>query len=177
VSKTRLWAGGAVAVCVLAFAILAAVVAALRPPAVAVADVRGTSVAHARSVLATGDLRAEVISHADERVPGGSVIAEKPAPGSALHRGDRVALYVSSGLPLVAIPNVVGISFQSAVRRLRPVKLRIRYAAAFSQASANSVIEQVPPAGTRVREGSNAIVIISTGGQPQIHVSSDDGSN
>jgi len=60
---------------------------------------------------------------------------------------------------------------------VRPVKLRIRYAAAFSQASANSVIEQVPPAGTRVREGSNAIVIISTGGQPQIHVSSGDGSN
>lgn len=40
-----------IVLCVLAFAILAAVVAALRPPAVAVADVRGTSVAHARSVL------------------------------------------------------------------------------------------------------------------------------
>ena len=155
---------------------IAVLASSLRPAAVAVADVRRTSLAHARSTLAASGLDADVIFRGDERVASGMVIAEKPVPGSTAHRGDRIALYVSSGLPMVAIPNLVGLSFQSAVQQLRPAKLRVRYAAALSQASANTVIEQVPPAGTRVREGSNAIVIISTGAQPLINVSGGDGS-
>ncbi|GAC1303767.1 MAG: hypothetical protein NVSMB19_13980 [Vulcanimicrobiaceae bacterium] len=170
----------AVAVAAVLAAIVAAIVyvtASSRPPAVAVADVRQKPLAKARATLAASGLVADVVARPDRHVPAGYVIAEKPKPGSASHRGDRIALFVSSGPPLVEIPNLLGVSFHSAVQRLQPVRLHVRYAAAFSAAPASTVIEQIPSAGTRVREGTNAIVVISTGARPQVRVSSDGGSD
>ena len=157
---------------VVAAIFVATFVAVTHPARVTLVDVRHRSLASARAMLARQRVRVDVVARSDERLSSGTIVSQKPPAGSALRAGDAVALVVSSGAPTLAIPNLIGSSFRDAVHRLKPVRLRVRYAAAFSNAPANSVIEEVPAAGTRVRVGSNAIVVISTGGQPQIRYSS-----
>lgn len=160
------------AILVLAFG---AVVAATRPQPITLADLRHRPLDNARAALVRDGLRADVVSRPDETLAAGRIVTQKPAPGAALHAGDRVTLVVSAGPPTLAIPNLVGSSFATAVARLKGVRLRVRYAAAFSSAPANDVIEEVPPAGTRVRLNSNAIVVISTGARPTVRYSTNSG--
>lgn len=73
-----------------------------------VPGVAGSSLADARAAiegaaLTVGDTREEV----SETVPAGDVISQSPADGT-LFRGDAVTLVVSSGPPLVTVPNVQG---------------------------------------------------------------------
>ena len=160
------------------FVLVLVVIAGTRPKPIAVADVRGASVARARSLLVARGLHVATVLRADERVRAGVVIAQNPVARSASIAGSTVTLTVSSGLPMLSIPNLIGTTFAAAVARLKPVKLHVRYAAAYSDAAANSVIEQIPSAGTLVRTGSNAIVVISTGSSPGVTVSSGgDGGN
>ena len=157
--------GLAIGLGLVALVALAFVVA--RPRAIAIADVRGISVDRARTSLVARGLHVATRSRADERARPGLVIEQNPRPGMTSTEGSTVTLTVSSGLPMLAVPNLIGASFAAAVARLGPVKLHVRYAAAYADAAANSVIEQIPSAGTRVREGSNAIVVISTGSMPR----------
>ena len=157
----------------LALVVLAFVVG--RPKPIAIADVRGRSVDRARTLLVASGLHVATLARADERTRAGLVVAQNPRPGTSSTAGSTVTLTVSSGLPLLAIPNLIGTSFAAAAARLRPVKLHVRYAAAYADAAANSVIEQIPSAGTLVRQGSNAIVVISTGSKPRETVSGGGG--
>lgn len=50
-------------------------------------------------------------------VPSGSIISQNPA-GAQGHRGDTIHLVVSSGLPLVTVPDVTGKSWSAAVATL-----------------------------------------------------------
>lgn len=172
-SRRRVFALASVAIVVLA---LGAIVAAMRPKPVTLVDLRHRTLDSARAALGRDRLHADVVSRSDESLAAGRIVAQKPAPGAALHAGDHVTLVVSTGVPTIAVPNLVGISFKSAVERLKNVRLRVRYAAAFSDAPANDVIETVPPAGTRVRANSNAIVVISTGARPTVRYSTSSGS-
>ncbi|GAC1396105.1 MAG: Stk1 family PASTA domain-containing Ser/Thr kinase [Vulcanimicrobiaceae bacterium] len=165
------------AVIVAVAGILALAVGALRarPPSIVLADVRGSSGARAQAVLSHAGLQVVAERHASRTVRAGLVIAERPAPGTVLHRGDRVTVRVSSGLPTVAVPNLVGLPFGDAVRRMAPLRLHVRYAATFASAPANAVVEQIPPATTVLREGANEIVVISTGADPRVRVTGGGG--
>ena len=153
-------------------------IAGARPKPIAVADVRGASVGRARALLVARGFHVATVLRADERVRAGIVIAQNPAARSSSIAGSTETLTVSSGLPMLSIPNLIGTSFADAATRLKPVKLHVRYAAAYSDAAANSVIEQIPSAGTLVRQGSSAMVVISTGSRPSVTLSgSGDGGD
>jgi serine/threonine-protein kinase len=49
-----------------------------------------------------------------DAVPAGQVIRQTPADGTVVHRGDTVTLTVSSGPPIVTVPNVVGLRTRDA---------------------------------------------------------------
>jgi serine/threonine-protein kinase len=103
-------------------------------------------------------------------VPAGEVIAERPTPGAPVHHGDVVQLVVSSGPPIVTIPDVHGLSTTSAERTLLGVHLHPDVASRSDDAPAHTVIGQEPDAGTQLRAGSNVVLIVSTGPD-------DDGDN
>lgn len=135
---------------------------------VTVADVRNTPLAWARRTLQSEHLIADVTTRSDRQIREGNVIAQSPAARTSLRRGDHVALVVSAGLPTVAIPNVVGQTLAFAQNTFGTLRLRTTYAARISDTQANEVIEQFPAAGTRVRELSPTLIVISTGPQPRI---------
>lgn len=137
-------------------------------PPVTLADLRHTTVAHARSTLASAGLGAAVASRPDTRAQTGTVVAQSPQPGSSVARGTVVHLVASSGPPLVTVPNLAGMQLGQAMLAIKRVAVHTTVAARLSSAQANTVIAQYPSAGTQVRAGSDELVVISTGPQPPI---------
>jgi eukaryotic-like serine/threonine-protein kinase len=83
-----------------------------------VPDVTGKSVDDAKSTLKDVGLRGKVAERKyDEQVADGDVISQAP-PDGQLPKGSDVALVVSKGPPLVAVPDVVGMSIGEAIARL-----------------------------------------------------------
>jgi len=153
---------------VLALLVLGALISSSFGKSVSVPDLRNKPLAIARRELEAAGLVPNVTLRPNDRLRDGYVIAQKPAPRALLRKGKQVELTVSAGLPLVSIPNLVGHSLAFAARTLAALKLRTSYAARISQTEPNTVIEQIPAPGTRVRQRSTALIIISAGPQPRV---------
>ncbi len=122
------------------------------------------SVVGGTSSGATAALRAQSfvprgLSQHSSGVPPGQVIRQSPAAGTTLLRGGSVRYWVSSGPPMVPVPDVVGASEGSATDTLR--------AAGFSVAVSTTgggdgfpgnVVEQEPSAGSSALQGSQVTI-------------------
>ncbi|MFP5334666.1 MAG: Stk1 family PASTA domain-containing Ser/Thr kinase [Actinomycetes bacterium] len=98
----------------------------------------------------------EVTSQPSEDVAQGLVIAQEPADGT-LFRGDPVALVVSSGPPLVTVPQLQGEQIGEATRQLQELGLQVKVERLFGGIF-GTVRSTDPPAGTEVRKGSTVTV-------------------
>src|SRR5215203_6130559 len=98
-------------------------------------------------------------------VPAGSVISQNPAAGADVVVGSSVALVISSGLPHVAVPNVVGATQAAATSTITTAGLVVGTTTTASSMTmpAGSVISQTPAAGADVVIGSSVALVISTG--------------
>ena len=79
----------------------------------------------------------------------GTVLSESPSPGTELDRGGQVTIVVARGPSTVAVPNVVGLSVDQAVVRLRSAGLKSRTVEVASAQPKDRVIRQAPPAAAR----------------------------
>ena len=104
----------------------------------------------------------EVDRVVSERPPG-TVIAQRPEPGTLYGEGGIVVLAVARDPLRTEIPDVSGLRTPRALARLRAAELRPRAQAVPSQEPRGTVLRQLPPAGTEVPTGSPAIVVVSSG--------------
>ena len=101
----------------------------------------------------------------DLRHPVGTVIAQTPTPGTKVRPGRRIYLSVSGGEPVAEVPPLRGRSLRDAKFALERVGLELgsnTYVPS-EEFPPNTVIDQVTPAGTRIRKGSVVTVVISQG--------------
>ena len=114
-----------------------------------------------RATLGVGDIRKEN----SESVEEGKVISQNPAGGSKVNEGTKVNLVVSSGSGSVEIPNLVNMTQAEASTALEGLKLV--FEAGESKPSdaveAGRIISHNPSAGSKVKEGSKVVCIISSG--------------
>ena len=95
-----------------------------------------TQAAASSAIKAAGLIVGTVTQQSSNAVPSGDVISENPPAGTSVATGSSVNLVVSSGVALIKVPNVVGLT----------------------QAAASSAI--TPPAwivGTVTQQSSNAV--------------------
>lgn len=78
------------------------------PEPIVLPQLVGTDGDTAQRALKDLGLKVTRSDRTSESVPAGAVISMEPASGTTLYRGDAVALVVSTGPPLVQVPNVVG---------------------------------------------------------------------
>src|SRR4029077_12756457 len=102
-------------------------------------------------------------------VPAGSVISQTPVGGTQVTINSAVALVVSSGLPQVATPNVVGLTQAAAATAMPNAQLVVGAVTTASSTTvpAGSVISQTPVAGTQVTINS-AVALVVSSGLPQV---------
>jgi serine/threonine-protein kinase len=84
---------------------------------VAVPDVRLLARPLAVTQIQNAGLIPRVIKAPSDTVPSGQVSDQNPGGGSKVARGSTVTLTVSSGIPQVRVPNVVGQDVTSACNR------------------------------------------------------------
>ena len=170
VADRRYWV---VAVAALLVGVL--LLTALDRPRRAVADVRHAPGSVAAQRLTRDGFTPQIVSRSDEREPSGQVLAQSPAPGSLLRQGEPVRLIVSTGPPFVTVPDLLGAPLAQANAAMIRAKLRPKFAAKITEDSPNTVVQEIPAPGSRVRERGTVLVVISTGPYPAIRYSGGGG--
>ncbi len=100
---------------------------------------------------------------ADPEVAAGVVIEQRPDASARVPQGDPVTIIVSTGVPKTTVPDVVGMDYADAVDALADANLEVRKRGVFSKRKENSVVEQEPPAGEVVPEGTTVLLRVSKG--------------
>jgi serine/threonine-protein kinase len=121
------------------------------PPARPVPDVAGKSLDEAVAALKAAGLDATTVEVFDDKVPVGKVVGTNPATGTAVRPGLAVAVDVSKGPDLVAVPGVSGKTPQAAQQVLAAAGL---VASTTYGPPSGQVFSTQPTAGTKVRRGA-----------------------
>lgn len=120
------------------------------------AGLEGQSAADARAVLEDLGLGVTIDKRSSEAVDEGIVIGVEPSSGVQVERDSTVTLVVSSGPPMVVIPDVAGLSAADAATRLQAAGLVV---SSTQGSPANKATGTNPGAGKSVRRGSSVAII------------------
>jgi beta-lactam-binding protein with PASTA domain len=131
------------------------------PEQVAVPAVTGLSRESAEARLRDDGFGVSVTEQESDE-PEGDVIAQSPAAGTELTRGETVTITVSTGRPQVDVPDVIGMNERSASSRLRSAGLEpvTQERTVTDPAQDGVVVEQRPGAGTQVDKGRQVVIVI-----------------
>jgi serine/threonine protein kinase len=125
-----------------------------------------------RESLAVNELIEKQIPYEVKRQPSsaqpeGFVFDQDPDPGRRINRAtDRVTIFVSTGNPLVTVPDVRGQSRDAAVAALTQRNLEVNPVEINSDRPPGTVTAQDPAPGARVDEGTTVRINISKGPRP-----------
>ena len=134
---------------------------------IAVADYTSQSSTQAQQSIVAAGLQPDVKSEASSSVPTDRVIHQDPAAGTDLARSQTVTLYVSSGPPLVNVPDVKGFTTGDAVRMLTNAKFKTKVVQRFDdKAPKDTVLDVNPLVNTNASEGSTVALTVSQGRHP-----------
>jgi serine/threonine-protein kinase len=104
-----------------------------------------------------------------EKVKKGFAIRTVPPEGTEVTKGTRVRLLVSQGPEQVTVPDVTGLTRESAEARLRDEGLEVSADEQESDEPEGDVISQSPAGGTTVTRGETVTIVVSTG-RPKVDV-------
>jgi beta-lactam-binding protein with PASTA domain len=139
------------------------------PGTVRVPSVAGLPTKVAIHELDKQDLKATVEERASDSVDKGLAIRTVPGAGTEVNKGERVTLFISSGPQQVEVPNVTGLSRDSAEAELVGAGLDPTIREQESSEPKDQVISQSPSAGTKVDRGASVTITVSKG-VPQVVV-------
>ncbi|GIU85081.1 MAG: serine/threonine protein kinase [Acidimicrobiales bacterium] len=91
-------------------------------------------------------------SSPSETVPAGKVVKTEPAAGAKVEKGSEVTLVVSSGPPMVEVPDVVGLQASAAAEELEAAGLGVEGTVGPPN---RKVLRTDPPTGSEVRKGTS----------------------
>jgi RHS repeat-associated protein len=133
---------------------------------VLVPDVVGRPQAQAESLIVNAALTVGTVTTAHHAVvPSGHVISQSPVAGTLVDPGSAVAMVVSLGPVLIAVPDVVGLSEAEADQKIARAKLTVGNLTLrhHPTVAAGLVISQNPVAGTLVTSGTPVNLELSLG--------------
>jgi eukaryotic-like serine/threonine-protein kinase len=127
-----------------------------------VPNVVGGTQSEAVAALTAAHLRFFVFHVYSSQAPD-IVTAQNPPAGTRVLWNTKVQINVSRGVQQIAIPNVVGQTYQSAQSQLLAANLRVAQTSVNSSQPANTVVSESPSAGTRVGAGTTVTLSVSKG--------------
>src|SRR5215211_3351944 len=127
--------------------------------------VEGQTLPQARKNISNAGLRPAILRRSHETVIPGLVFRQDPEAGERVPKGNAVRIFVSTGKPRVAVPDVLGAREADAVLTLRRAGLVPDVRDIFSDKPTGTVIAQDPKGGTSVVKGTTVRINISKGQQ------------
>jgi eukaryotic-like serine/threonine-protein kinase len=132
------------------------------PPKTTVPSVVGEQVARALSDLQDAKLKGKQVT-VDSGKPQGQVISQSPKAGASVAEGTSIKLNVSKGPTPVAVPNVVGSTYDTASSILQAKGFAVRRTDVKSDQPKDTVIGMTPTAGTLQPPGAIINLTVSKG--------------
>jgi beta-lactam-binding protein with PASTA domain/tRNA A-37 threonylcarbamoyl transferase component Bud32 len=133
------------------------------PPTVTVPSVVGETLDRALADLQEANLRGRVVRVESDK-PDGQVVSQNPTAGATVDEESRVIIRVSKGPQPVAVPNVIGSSFETASNTLLGRGFAVaRGADIDSNEPKGTVVDQSPDAGTFQNPGTTITLRVSKG--------------
>ena len=124
------------------------------PPAVPVPSVTGQPVDDAQGAIRQAGLQPQLTEQSSADVEAGQIISQTPAGGGTAKRGSTVALVVSTGPGIVAVPDVRGLSIDDARQKLSDAGFRVKV----RSLRIGNVIAQSPRGGSQREQGSTVTI-------------------
>jgi serine/threonine-protein kinase len=134
----------------------------LGPPKTDVPNVVGEPLDKALSDLQDAKLKGRAIPTESDK-PQGEVISQSPTAGASVKQGSLIRLKVSKGPKPVAIPNVIGSTFESANSTLLGAGFAVLRKDVKSDAPKDTVVDTSPGVGTLQPPGTTITVTVSKG--------------
>ena len=131
------------------------------PGEIQVPSVSGLTQAQAVRELRQADLRVSPTQRPSATVDEGLAIGTSPREGATVQRRTNVRLFVSSGPKQVDVPNLVGLSLDSATKRLDDLGLTYRVTREESDKPEDEVIAQEPGSGTTLDPGGTVTLTVA----------------
>ena len=143
------------------------VILSAEPAGVPTPDVQGRSRTQAEAILKRLGLQMAVGGQRESSDAADIVLDQNPEPGTRLARGATVTVILSvpraEPSPLVVVPDVQGRPRAEAERILQGSRLQMTVGGQQeSERPADTVLDQRPEPGTRLRPGATVTVILST---------------
>ena len=127
---------------------------------VAVPNVVGMLKDDAERTLKNAGFQVTVTEEASSEVEEGRVIRQSPLANQKVAEGSTVTIVVSTGPAKVTVPNLVGKSKEEAESILAGLGLEPDVSYTVDPAHVGKVVDQNPPAGTEVEEGSQVEIVV-----------------
>ncbi|CDO07980.1 serine/threonine protein kinase [Mycolicibacterium cosmeticum] len=138
-----------------------------KPRDVQVPDVSGQASADAIAALQNRGFKTNIARNPDSKVPPDHVIGTDPNANASVSAGDEITINVSTGPEQREVPDVSGLSYADAVRKLTTAGF-----GKFKQAPSSSapelkdrVVSTVPPANSTSAITNEITVVVGTGPQ------------
>lgn len=134
--------------------------------AVIVPNVSNDTLAGASTaIIAAGLIVGTTTAQSSTTVPSGSVVSQDPVAGASAAPGSAVNLVVSSGKPLVSVPNVVNDTLAAGTSALTTVGLVVGSTTHQTSLTvpSGSIISQSPTGGSVVTAGTLVNLVVSAG--------------
>jgi serine/threonine-protein kinase len=133
------------------------------PGNVAVPGVIGEPLKNADNLIKRAGLKVGNVHHQNSTtIPSGDVVNTSPNAGASVPVGTSVEIFLSSGKPLVKVPDVTGQSQSSAKSTLGAAGFQVNTTKQTSStATAGTVISQNPAGGTPEPSGSTVSLVIA----------------
>jgi beta-lactam-binding protein with PASTA domain/serine/threonine protein kinase len=132
----------------------------------AVPQVAGKGYAAAQAAFAgiPVQLNRQDTADASGKIPAGSVIRTDPAAGAQVKRDQAITVYVSTGPPVIAVPDVSNQTQADANSTLTQAGFAVSVTQDYSETvPAGSVISQDPAGGAQIAKFSTVKLVISQG--------------
>ncbi len=124
-----------------------------------VPDLRGRSMADAKSILESAGFNFTDGGAVSDGAPVGSVARTDPAGGGTAGRGSSITVYSSDG-SAVPIPDVVGKTQKDAQSALSAFQVEVKIQPTEDPTQNDKVLSVEPGVGTSVAPGSNVIIVV-----------------
>ena len=128
-------------------------------------DFQGQTPDQVEAWLKDHDLKGERKSGRSDAEPKGRVFKQSPSAGTPVKKGSTVTYWVSSGVPQVVVPSVIGMTAADAAARLNAEGLSVGTSSTrpSDTAPAGEVVDQNPKSGEKADKGSVVDLVISSG--------------
>jgi serine/threonine-protein kinase len=131
------------------------------PGEVTVPNLLGLPESDAQAALENAGLVLGRTRSAESEQPEGTVIDQNPASGEQLNEGEEVDVTLSSGITLVQVPGVIGLSEEDAVAAVEGEGLTPEVVTEPSEEDEGTVIAQDPEEGAEAQEGDTVRIVVA----------------